>query len=362
MGAEQSSPTKGAYQPDFLTAHVRSVSSQLAPTNKRPLQGKSSMGTDSLVMASAIKAQEAVAPTGGRSPPPARAPLIDAESLYIKEMRSISATLGRDNASASAPQPLKQPEVGADSIYITQARKAAAIQKVDQRNRFALADGKGKEEYFKTKGLDRNHYDESGFETAFAKEVKKHTKGKVGHMGLVGSPDKGVPTKVGGDAYYVWFGKETHSWLAPKSTEWEQWRGIKPHTPVKDFVKEEQDAQKEKIRDASRVRAMPTPQVGPDAYEIEFAKRTAIATSNSPIKRGGSSHLFDSQDSFFTASPAIVKDAPENYQGIKPQVGPDAYMLEHAKEVADNAATVAVSREMANIPPQDPNVLQDLEA
>ena len=36
-------------------------------------------------------------------------------------------------------------------------------------------------------------------------------------------------------------------------------------------------------------------------------------------------------------------------------------MLEHAKEAADNLP-VTVSREMANIPPQDPNSLEDLEA
>ena len=124
------------------------------------------------------------------------------------------------------------------------------------------------------------------------------------------------------------------------------------------------DAKKEKITDAARVRAMPTPQVGPDAYEIQHAKRQAINTSASPI-RGGTMHSFDAADAFFTASPAIVKDAPENYQGIKPNVGADSYMIEHAKEAAENLPATGKSREMSHLPPEDPNApvpMEELEA
>ena len=361
MGAEQSSPVKGSYQPDFFTAHVRKISSELAPTQKRPLQGKSSVGADSLLVSSAVKAQEAVAPTptNGTAAAYIARPAIDADSLYIKEMRSISATI----MQPEKPQPLHKPTVGADSIYIRQATKSAQVQKMEQRNRFALADGKGKEEMFKAKGLDRNHADLTAFETAFAMDVKKHTKGKTGHMGLLGSPDKGEKTKIENESYYVKFGKETHSWLAPKSVEWEQWRGIKPHTPAKDYVQDDVSAKKEKINDAARVRAMPTPQVGPDAYEIQHAKRQAFNTSVSPIRGGGgAAHNFDAAEAFFTASPAVVKDAPENYQGIKPNVGADSYMMEHAKEAAEALPSAEKSREMARLPPTDPDALPPMQA
>ena len=76
MGAAESTPQPTAtYQPDFLTAHVRNVSKQLAPRTSLPTAGQSSFGSDSLGVVQAKKAQVRAGARDVAQPAFATAPL-----------------------------------------------------------------------------------------------------------------------------------------------------------------------------------------------------------------------------------------------------------------------------------------------
>ena len=72
MGAVESTPAErpGGYQPDFLTAHVKSASQMLAPRPAHvppPASGyEPKVGTDSIAIAQAKKAQQAISSKGVR--------------------------------------------------------------------------------------------------------------------------------------------------------------------------------------------------------------------------------------------------------------------------------------------------------
>lgn len=401
MGAEQSTPT-GSYQPDFMTAHVKKVQSGLTP-QRQPLQGFSSFGADSLQVSQAKQAQKDVSgtPSGKGTKQHVGLPgsMIDNNSYFEREMRSVTQTL----AQSSRPQPMGKPSVGGDSIYMKAARDASSKQDNALRNRFALGDTKGKEALFVAKlgGNNNNHCDGSGYETNFAKEMKKHTRGPTYEGRGQRSPDVGKPTAIKNGAYYIDFAKTTHSWLAPKTAPKvvAEWQGIKPTLPVDDYVRDEIKAKRGEIAMANTPLRLPAPQVGPDAYMLREAKALTDAISSSPNKYSEASAPYsynptDSASFFSTATPGSKMPEDDQYQGVKAHgarparartqphaqpharrpdgacaaapgaltpgpslsvraVGADSFMNTFAKDTAEMIPTTTPSRELHAVPPRE---------
>lgn len=161
MGQEQSTPSGDKFQPDFMTAHVKGVSKELAP-QKKPFQGHSAVGADSLMMAAARKAQENVSGDSYSRPYQGLPSSMGADSYLLQEMKKVSTS------NATTEEEDYKPSVGADSWLMTRQKKYATGQDNHVRNRFNLMDN------HLAKGVDNTNY-----EMDFAASAKKVTKGAV---------------------------------------------------------------------------------------------------------------------------------------------------------------------------------------
>jgi hypothetical protein len=367
MGAEQSTAQAGTYQPDFLTAHVKKVSHELAP-KKTPLKGFSSVGGDSMHVTAGKRpvARVVSTPESRLTQQQQLTPPTGAQSYIETEMRSISQSL----AQRDRPQPLAAPTVGGDAFHIQHVKKEQQHRSTAPRNRFGLADGPGKEEMFAKKmggnpEALRPKQCADAYETGFAQTMKTQLGGTAydryedGHARAFRSPDVGKVTGVKNDHYYIGFAKTTHSWLAPKTAPHvvEEWRGIKPNIPVDDYTRSELKEKRGAISDADYVQPMPTPSVGLDAYMFKIAKAVGVATSTSPLRsKEMDENLYNPADSLFTA-PKPTKDSAEEYQGVKANVGADSFMNTFAKEAHAQTPTKLEGREVANLPPKENELL-----
>ena len=357
MGQAESTPQPAAWQPDFLTAHVKQVSQQLSPV-KAPLRGVSSVGADSLSISGAKSVQKVIATTDGGTAQPKpyqqRPTGLDQHSFLGIEYKKAKEVVAIDR-----PEPISRPKVGADDFLISRQRKFAAQQQKGVRNQLALAKDVGKEQFFAAKGMDKpgGHQQIDSYDNQFALDSKKFTVGAHGPYGRHQAPEIGKPTNIKGDAYYVEFAKTTHSWLAPKSKTQDEWRGIKPHIPVQDFVKAEKDALKQNITENNKIRPLPAPQVDSDAYMIKHSKHVADMNTTSPLKFGGRSaepqpyHSFDVADSPYAMMTPAKAAAAEPLAA--PKVGSDSVMMSLAKKSGDMISKVITGKESKNKPPEE---------
>ena len=349
MGQAESTPQPAAWQPDFLTAHVKNVSSHLSPAPRAPLAGVSSIGPDSLSVQNAKAAQESIKTTdGGQSS--------DFKSLQGKRTGmdqhsylGVAYKQAKEVVAADRPEPIGRPTVGADSFLMVRQRKFDAQMPHGVRNTKALAKDVGKEAFFAAKGMDKpgGHQTIDSYDNQFALDTKKVTSATTGAHGPYGrhqAPEIGKPTKISKDSYYVEFAKTTHSWLAPKSKSYSEWRGLSP-VPAKDgkwkdFVKEDKDKKKENIKENATIRALPVPQVTADSYMMHHAREVGEITSTSPLKFGGRTaepqpyHGYDPAESAYSAVMTPAKAEPQEPLP-PPSVGPDSFMVEHVKSAGD---------------------------
>jgi len=360
MGQENSRPQPAAWQPDFLTAHVQNVSKQLSPV-KAPLQGLSSMGADSLSISSATKVQEAIKTTDGGAKGEARSYQGRPSGLDHHSYMGVAQKKAADVVALDRPAPIGRPTVGADSFLMVKQRKFAEMQNKGFRNQMSLAPNTGKEAFFAAKGMDKpgGHQTIDSYENQFCLDTKKITAETTGPHGPYGrhqAPEIGKPTNLKGDSYYVEFAKTTHSWLAPKSKSNDEWRGIKPHIPVQDFVKKDKDEKKANILENNKIKALPVPQVGSDAYMISHSRQMNDITSTSPLKFGGRStepqpyHGFDITDSpYAMMTPQKAEPAGPSEP---PKVGADSFMNTFSKK-AGTLKDKALGRETSKQPPKE---------
>lgn len=357
MGQAESVPQPAAWQPDFLTAHVKQVSQQLSPV-KAPLKGVSSMGADSLSISGATSLQKAIATTDGGTfqpkPYQQRPAGLDQHSFMGVEYMKAKTVVAADR-----PEPISRPKVGADDFLITRQRKFAQQQNKGFRNQLALAKDVGKEQFFAAKGMDKpgGHQQIDSYDNQFALDSKKFTVGVHGPNGRHQAPEIGKPTNIKGDAYYVEFAKTTHSWMAPKSKTSSEWQGIKPNIPVQDFVKAEKDAKKQNIEENNKIRALPAPQVDSTSYMMKHSKHVNDMNSASPLKFGGRSaepqpyHSYDVADSPYAMMTPAKAGAKEPMAA--PKVGSDSVMMSLAKKAGDMLPKVISGKESKNKPPEE---------
>ena len=233
MGQQQSSPEpwRGPveYQPDFLTAHVRSVSKQLAPkanASQTTLFAPAAVGSDSVMVAQAKRAQAAVSGVDHK-PKPAVANY-GADTFMAAHLQQMQAAAMRAmTATEAQQQQINRPSVGADSWLMKKQVAAAKQASHGVRNRFGLLPEKGTPE--------KIHQTVDGYETSFAREAKGLCPGAVQSNGRTFGPEQGKETMVKLDSYYVQFGKETHTYLTPKAAPKSvaEWQGIRPQIPVR---------------------------------------------------------------------------------------------------------------------------------
>lgn len=284
MGQAESTPQPAAWQPDFLTAHVKQASQQLSPV-KAPLKGVSSIGPDSMSIAAAKNVQS-FAKDGGSAhakPYQQRPAGLDQHSYMGIAYGQLPYKQAKEVVATDRPEPIARPTVGADAFLIRKQREFAKQHEKGVRNQLALDKGVGQEALFAKKGLDKpgGHQQLDSYENQFAADARKVTLGAENKF--CRSPDVGKPTNIKGDAYYVEFAKTTHSWLAPKEKSHDEWRGIKANIPVQDFVKADKDAKKANIIENSKIKALPVPQVDSMSMMMRHAKQVRASRKRGTV-------------------------------------------------------------------------------
>lgn len=265
MGAEQSVPATATYQPDFLTAHVRKVSQQLAPKSAAQTQTPtqlSAIGADSLMVAHARTATANIKGSDDRQR--TTKSYYAADTILNQHVQKLAA-----KASEPPRQTVNRPHVGGDSWLITQQKKAAQKYEHGVRNRLHLLPEKG--------SPDKIHQAADGYETAFAVQTKKECPGPVQSNGRTFGPEQGQATTVKLDSYYVQFGKTTHDFLLPKTApaNLAEWQGIKPTIPVADATRAQMIENETRIRESNVRTPLPAPQLPMDSFMMQFSKEVA---------------------------------------------------------------------------------------
>ena len=283
MGQAESTPQPAAWQPDFLTAHVKQASQQLSPV-KAPLKGVSSIGPDSMSIAAAKNAEFCE----GRAVPHTRSPISSG-----RRVSTSTATWGLHTVSYRTSRPRRwwrrivrnrlRGQQWVRTPLIRKQREFAKQHEKGVRNQPAPRQGRRPGSALRQKGprLPGGHQQLDSYENQFAADARKVTLGAENKF--CRSPDVGKPTTIKGDAYYVEFAKTTHSWLAPKEKSHDEWRGIKANIPVQDFVKADKDAKKANIIENSKIQALPVPQVDSMSMMMRHAKQVRASRKRGTV-------------------------------------------------------------------------------
>ena len=140
MGAVESTPAErpGGYQPDFLTAHVKSASQMLAPRPAHvppPASGyEPKVGTDSIAIAQAKKAQQAIS---SKSPTKfAGASAYGADTFMNAHVQQLA-----ERERTPPKHTVSQPKVGNDAWLMEKQRISAKLRDTSIRNKFGLWNG-----------------------------------------------------------------------------------------------------------------------------------------------------------------------------------------------------------------------------
>ena len=224
-------------------------------------------------------------------------------------------------------QTVSRPTVPADSWLMQKQKKAAELNEHGVRNRFGLLPEKGTPE--------KIHQTADGYETAFAKETKALTQGKVMSNGRTFGPEQGASTMLKLDSYYVQFSQTAQSWLKPKMAKQnlEEWQGIRPNLPVTDATRELVKQNEERIRESNVRTPLPAPQVPTDAFMLQFSKDTAAALEPARYELPPPND-YAAAENFAAVSTPVKGDDKSEYQGVKPNLGSDSYMTSFAKTVS----------------------------
>jgi len=343
MGQVESAPQQ-PYQPDFLTSHVKAVSKQLAPRSA-PMQAAgaaNAVGSDSLVIVQARKAQESI--SGGSAAagfaygrpgtPPPGASSYGADTFMHNFLQ-------QQNTIAHTPQQhtVDRPRVGSDAWLL---QKQAKMEKPDPhpRNRFGLLPEKGTPE--------KIHQTIDGYETAFCLEAKAGVTPKpVQSNGRTFGPEQGQTVGIKKDSYSVQFGKDTKLLTIPKQAPQSlaEWQGIRPKIPVDHYAASEYKEKLDAIREANAQTPLPAPQLPIDTFMVAFTKDTAEADNHNrpgspPPPRGavsGAAAVTPNGGSVsVNVQKAAAAAAPEEDVGSAPPeaAAADSFILSFAKSVS----------------------------
>ena len=369
MGADQSVPARPTpnYQPDFLTAHVRTVSKQLAPQKAGSRVSSSGFGSDGLALTQAKQAQSAIS----GSPEKAAPRVVNAPPAYGSDtfMHNHLHSLSQQKVQQPQQQPLERPKVGVDSKLMTEQRRLAQLANHVPRNKFDLMAAPGTPE--------KIHQTADGYETAFAQETKKMCPGPVQDKGRTFGPEQGLATNLKQDDIYIQFNKGVQGELLPKKAPKavQQWQGIRPDGgkkmvskkkiahPTEDYAGAEIKDNLQKIRQANVTTPLPAPQFVPDAFMLQFSKDTAEIVD--PKRYGGMADLppANAYDNSADFSAAVTPAKADAAAAKTPKSGSESYMSTFAKQISTfTPSKLLSSREAPKAAEEAPTAAEEAPA